>query len=64
MTQPTDQLIASQPGEVDRGLTVKRDGSTQHTVQAISQSYPTTVEDLWEACTQADRLKRWFAPSR
>lgn len=20
------------------------------------------MEDLWEACTQADRLKRWFAP--
>jgi uncharacterized protein YndB with AHSA1/START domain len=62
MTESTDQLIASQPGEVDRGLTVKRDGSTQHTVQTISQAYPTSVEDLWEACTQADRLKRWFGP--
>jgi len=62
MTESTDQLIAAQSEAVDRGLTVKRDEGRQHTVQTISQSYPTTVEDLWEACTQADRLKRWFAP--
>jgi uncharacterized protein YndB with AHSA1/START domain len=28
----------------------------------ISQSYPTTVEDLWDACTDAERLARWFGP--
>jgi uncharacterized protein YndB with AHSA1/START domain len=62
MTQSSDQIIASQPGEVDRELTVERDGKRQHTVQRISQRFPTTVDDLWEACTQPDRLKRWFAP--
>ena len=31
-------------------------------VATISQVYPTTAEDLWEACTVADRLARWFAP--
>lgn len=62
MTQPSDQIIASQPDEVRRDLTVKRDGNRQHTVQTISQSYPTTLGDLWDACTQADRLGRWFAP--
>jgi hypothetical protein len=60
MTQSSDQIIASQPGEVDRELTVERDGKRQHTVQRISQRFPTTVDDLWEACTQPDRLKRWF----
>lgn len=62
MTQPSEQIIASQPQEVRREVTVKRDEKWQHTVQTISQSYPTTVDDLWEACTQADRLERWFAP--
>lgn len=63
MTQPSDhQIIASQPDEVRRALTIKREENRQYTVQTISQSYPTTLDDLWEACTQADRLARWFAP--
>lgn len=62
MTQSSDHIIAAQPDEVRRDLTIKRDDKRQHTVQTISQSYPTTLDDLWEACTQADRLKRWFAP--
>lgn len=28
----------------------------------ISRAYDTTVEDLWEACTSADRIPRWFLP--
>jgi uncharacterized protein YndB with AHSA1/START domain len=28
----------------------------------ISQSYRTTVDDLWDACTSADRISRWFLP--
>jgi uncharacterized protein YndB with AHSA1/START domain len=61
-TPAPDRIIALQAGEVRRGLTVERDGNRQHTVQSISQSYPTTVDDLWDACTRADRLERWFAP--
>lgn len=62
MNQPPEQIIAAQPAEVRRALTVTRDERSQHTVQTISQSYPTTADDLWEACTRADRLERWFAP--
>lgn len=62
MTDTPDQIIAAQPAAVDRGLTVSRESGIQHTVQTIGQSYPTTVADLWDACTQPDRLKRWFAP--
>jgi uncharacterized protein YndB with AHSA1/START domain len=64
VTQPSDEIIASQPEAVRRGLTVERDATKQLTVQTISQSYPTTVDDLWAACTQPDRLARWFAPVR
>ncbi|GJF18419.1 ATPase [Mycolicibacterium cyprinidarum] len=63
MTQSDDQqIIAAQADEVHRELIIKRNNETQHTIQTISQCYPTTLDDLWEACTQADRLERWFAP--
>jgi uncharacterized protein YndB with AHSA1/START domain len=31
-------------------------------VQTISQAYDTSLEDLWEAVTTAERLSRWFLP--
>jgi uncharacterized protein YndB with AHSA1/START domain len=31
-------------------------------VVTISQVYDTDADDLWEACTTAERLGRWFAP--
>ena len=31
-------------------------------VLTMSQSYATTPDDLWNACTNADRIKRWFLP--
>jgi uncharacterized protein YndB with AHSA1/START domain len=41
--------------------TRERDGR-EAKVLTISQAYDTDVDDLWEACTTADRLGRWFAP--
>lgn len=31
-------------------------------VVLLRRSYPTTADDLWEALTEPDRLKRWFLP--
>ncbi|CAN5455365.1 SRPBCC family protein [soil metagenome] len=31
-------------------------------VVTLSRSYPTDAADLWDACTNAERLPRWFAP--
>src|SRR4028119_2076153 len=28
----------------------------------ISQTYDASVEDLWDACTNAERIPRWFLP--
>jgi uncharacterized protein YndB with AHSA1/START domain len=28
----------------------------------VSQTYDTTVDDLWDACTSAERIPRWFLP--
>lgn len=41
--------------------TRERDGREAKVV-TISQAFDTDVDDLWEACTTADRLGRWFAP--
>ncbi|NJP66456.1 SRPBCC family protein [Streptomyces spiramenti] len=38
-----------------------RDGRETRVV-TIAQSYPTTCEDLWQACTTAERLARWMPP--
>lgn len=31
-------------------------------VLTISQVYDTDVDDLWDACTNAERIPRWFLP--
>ncbi|CAN5468217.1 SRPBCC family protein [soil metagenome] len=31
-------------------------------VVTLTRTYPTDVADLWDACTNAERLPRWFAP--
>ncbi|MCX4906797.1 SRPBCC family protein [Streptomyces sp. NBC_00878] len=31
-------------------------------VVTLSQTYDSTVEDLWDACTNPERIPRWFLP--
>jgi uncharacterized protein YndB with AHSA1/START domain len=31
-------------------------------VVAVSQTYDTGIDDMWDACTNPDRLPRWFLP--
>lgn len=31
-------------------------------VVTLSRAFPTDVADLWSACTEADRIARWFLP--
>ncbi len=30
----------------------------------LSQTYATDIDDLWDACTSAERIPRWFLPVR
>ncbi|ONI73306.1 hypothetical protein ALI144C_46205 [Actinosynnema sp. ALI-1.44] len=53
MTDLIDQLNAVQ-------RTVKRQGDGR--AIALTCSYDAKIEDVWDACTNADRLRRWFAP--
>lgn len=39
----------------------ERDGRSARAV-ALSRSYATTVEDLWDAVTNRERIPRWFLP--
>lgn len=54
--------IAAQLGAVDRGIrTIDVDGVPSY-MQTLSQSYPSPLDDVWEALTTPDRITRWFLP--
>lgn len=58
----TEIDIISQVGAIHRVVRdVERDGKAARTV-AASRTYDTTVEDLWDAVTTAERISRWLAP--
>ena len=40
---------------------LERDGRPARTV-TLARSFATTVDDLWDAVTNAERIPRWFAP--
>ena len=50
------------PHAVRRRLETRAIDQGEANVQTISHSYATSVEDLWDAVTNAERLPRWFAP--
>jgi uncharacterized protein YndB with AHSA1/START domain len=58
MTGPSPEDTAAQLDAVSRA--VETEGTRSSVI--LSQVYATDVDDLWEACTTADRLARWFAP--
>ena len=48
-------------GAVERKVvSLEKDGSPAHAV-ILSRVYETTIEDLWDAVTNKERLPRWFA---
>lgn len=53
---------AEQINAVRRQLGTRVFGPGEARVSTISQSYDTEVEDLWDACTNPERLPRWFLP--
>ena len=49
-------------GALERTVSsLERDGQAARAV-TLARSYATTVEDLWDAVTSAERIPRWFLP--
>ncbi|MDE2827134.1 MAG: SRPBCC family protein [Bacteroidota bacterium] len=54
--------VASHLDAVERSVVyLNRDGKAASEV-ILSRSYTTTVDDLWDALTNRDRIPRWFLP--
>lgn len=57
MFDATEQINAVQRTVGSRNLE-----AGEARVTTISQTYQATAEDLWDACTSAERIPRWFLP--
>jgi uncharacterized protein YndB with AHSA1/START domain len=54
--------VSEQINAVERQVGTRVLESGQARVMTISQRYRTGADDLWEACTTAERIRRWFVP--
>ncbi|WP_341715890.1 SRPBCC family protein [Micromonospora sp. FIMYZ51] len=52
----------SQISAVRRQVGARTLAAGEARVMTISQSYDASVADVWDACTNPERLPRWFAP--
>jgi len=48
--------------EPDPELRRRRIPAGEARVAVFTRSYKTTIEDLWDACTNPVRLRRWYVP--
>ena len=49
-------------GATDRAVTRRLDDATEVVAVGLRRSYAATVEDVWDAVVDPDRLRRWFSP--
>lgn len=54
--------VQHQLNSVRRSVGTKTFQARQARVVTVSQTYDTEAGDLWEACTNAERIARWFLP--
>lgn len=54
--------VAEQINAVRRQLGSRVFGQGEARVATISQSYDADADDVWDACTNPERLPRWFLP--
>ena len=53
--------VQAQIDAVDRTVEV-RSGGTLEYAQALARTYPSPIDDVWDAVTSAERIERWFLP--
>ncbi len=54
--------VNAQIDAVERGLETKDVDGVSSYVQTLSQTYPSPIDDVWDAMTSAERIPRWFLP--
>jgi uncharacterized protein YndB with AHSA1/START domain len=54
--------IQSQIEAIDREVTRREGTSGEEVSVLISRTYDSAIEDVWEALTDPERVKRWFMP--
>ncbi|RZU76593.1 uncharacterized protein YndB with AHSA1/START domain [Micromonospora kangleipakensis] len=54
--------VIGQISSVERTVGSRTLPAGQARVSIISQTYDAPLEDVWDACTSADRIPRWFLP--
>ena len=54
--------VAKHLGAVTRAVEDSTHEGTPVKVVVASRTYPTDVDDLWDAVTDPARIARWFAP--
>ena len=54
--------VANHLGAVTRAVEDSTHEGTPVKVVVASRTYPTDVDDLWQAVTDPERIPRWFAP--
>ena len=52
----------TQIGAVDRALEMLEVDGAPARAQSLTQSYPSPIDDVWDAVTTAERIARWFLP--
>ncbi|WP_446215579.1 SRPBCC family protein [Micromonospora sp. IBHARD004] len=54
--------VTGQISSVERTVGSRTLPAGQARVSIISQTYDAPLEDVWDACTSAERIPRWFLP--
>ncbi|TRY18538.1 polyketide cyclase [Tessaracoccus rhinocerotis] len=54
--------VITQLGAVSRAVAEEEREGEPSRVQSLEQTYPSPIDDVWEAVTSAERIERWFMP--
>ncbi len=54
--------VNAQIDAVERGLETTDVDGVRSYVQTLRQTYPSPIDDVWDAVTSVDRIPRWFLP--
>lgn len=54
--------VQAQIDAVDRAIGIEQIDGRELRVQTLGQTYRASIDDVWDAVTQAERIPRWFLP--